>query len=482
MSRRFRVRLWPRSVTARIALILLAALIATQIVGWVLFDRDRSGAALRLLTESLGKQIADIVAIVEDAGDAERAALIPVLNNPTLWVGLSDRAPVADPALRLADDDLLRAVRGHLPAPDDRMIEMWLLDHWRESDDLYRTLGFATAPDLMPSRRKLVMAIGLSDGGTLLFVAASERPSWRWAWGTAMWLGLSIGVVFLCAVWAARRVTAPLARFAAAADRLGVDVGAPPMPETGSAELRRATRAFNRMQERLRRLVEDRTQMLAAISHDLRTMLTRLRLRAEYIDDAEQREKALVDLDDMNAMLASTLAFARDDAADEPRETVDLAALVQSLCDDLADAGQPVTHDGPDQLVIACRPRALRRALANLIDNAVTYGGTAAVSLADRGDRVDIVIADRGPGIPDEAREAVFAPFHRLEGSRSRETGGTGLGLAVARAVARAHGGDITFADRPGGGLATTLTVPKADIRAESDAKPEPKRPKRAAN
>lgn len=472
MRRPWLKRLWPRSVAARIAMILLAAMIATQIVGWALYHRDQSDAAVRLLTESLGQQIAAIVAVMDQTPPDRRAALVPALNNPTLWVSLSDSPPEADPEL-LADDELLRAVRGHLGEGGDRPIKMWLLDHWHESDEVYRALGFVTPPDLMPSRRKLVMAVGLSDGSSMLFVANSDRPSWRWVWGTVLWLGLAIAVVFVVAAWAARRVTAPLARFAEAADRLGVDVGAPPMPETGSTELRTATGAFNRMQARLRRLVEDRTQMLAAISHDLRTMLTRLRLRVEDIDDTEQRDKALADLDEMNAMLGATLAFARDDAADEPRAHVDLAALAQSLCDDLADAGQPVSYEGPDHLVMAGRPTALRRALSNLIDNAVKYGGEATVCLADRGDGARITVADRGPGIPQESREAVFAPFTRLEGSRSRETGGTGLGLAVARSVARAHGGDITFADRPGGGLVARLSLPRTADRGAPMSRPD---------
>jgi signal transduction histidine kinase len=255
-------------------------------------------------------------------------------------------------------------------------------------------------------------------------------------------------------------VTRPLRRFAEAADRLGVDVGAPPLPVTGAREIRKASRAFNRMQERLRRFVDDRTLMLAAISHDLRTALTRLKLRAEFIPDEEQRDKAVADLDEMQAMLEATLSFARDDAEREPRTKVDLAALLRSLCDDLADSGQPVRYEGPDRLAVECRPAALKRVFANLIDNAVRYGGEALVSLGGAGDGVEVTIADRGPGIPEEMREQVFAPFFRLETSRSRETGGSGLGLAVARTIVHGHGGDITLEDRPGGGLQVRVSLP----------------------
>ena len=254
----------------------------------------------------------------------------------------------------------------------------------------------------------------------------------------------------------------PLGRFAQAAGRLGTDVNAPPMAEAGPSEIVQAARAFNQMQERIQRLVDDRTRMLAAIAHDLRTVLTRLRLRAELIDDAEQQRKAIADLDAMATMLDETLAFARDDGAGEARQDVDLAALVRSLCDDLADVGQPVHYLGPDRLRFACRPVALRRALANLIDNAVKYGREAEVGLQTERDTIRLTIEDRGPGISAAAREQVFQPFFRLEPSRSRATGGTGLGLAVARTIVHRHGGEIALDDRPGGGLIVRVTLPAA--------------------
>jgi signal transduction histidine kinase len=273
---------------------------------------------------------------------------------------------------------------------------------------------------------------------------------------------LAVGLAGL-AILVSRRVTAPLGRFSAAAARLGTDVDAPPMDESGPTEIREAAQAFNQMQQRIGRFVEDRMRMLAAISHDLRTVLTRFQLRAEYIDDAEQRAKALADLAEMQAMLDATLSFARDDASAEERTSVELSSLVQTLCDDLADAGQLVTYKGTHRVTLACRPAAIRRALANLIDNAVKYGGKAEVGLSDGPDEVTIHVSDRGPGIPEAHREKVFAPFYRIEESRSRETGGTGLGLALARDIVRGHGGDITFEDRDGGGLVARVVLPRSE-------------------
>lgn len=272
----------------------------------------------------------------------------------------------------------------------------------------------------------------------------------------ALWL-LMVAAAALLAV---RRAARPFGTFAAAAERLGVDVAAPPLAEDGPREVRRAAHAFNVMQARIRRFVEDRTQLLAAISHDLRTPITRLKLRAEFVEDDAERTRMLADLDEMERMIAATLAFARDDAAREERRQVDVAALVQGLVDDFAATGAAASYVGPDSLVMAARPMALKRAVANLLDNAVKYGGAARASLGREPGEVVLAIDDDGPGIPEADRERVFSPFVRIEASRCRDTGGTGLGLSVARAAIRAHGGDIALANRPDGGLRVTVALP----------------------
>ncbi|OAN48999.1 two-component sensor histidine kinase [Magnetospirillum moscoviense] len=271
--------------------------------------------------------------------------------------------------------------------------------------------------------------------------------------------------VTLAALWAVRRATRPFATFAAAAERLGLEITAPPVPETGPREVRKAAHAFNVMQGRIRRFVDDRTQMLAAISHDLRTPITRLKLRAEFIDDEDERSRLLADLDEMERMIAATLSFAKDDALREDRRPVDVAALVQGLAEDLGGS-----YDGPDRLVIEARPTALKRAVANLIENAVKYGGTARCRLEAQIGQTVLTVADDGPGIPEAEFERVFAPFVRLEASRNRDTGGTGLGLAVARAAIRAHGGDVILSNRPEGGLTVTAQIPNAPIIPAANA------------
>ena len=448
--------LWPSGVAGRIAVILIGALLVIHTVAFALFARDRWVETTRVFAQSVVTRMTAIVDLVEAAPAEDRADLLQAVNSPTLWVTWTAEPPMP------SDHDVPfeETVREYLQPLSDRPIRIDIPEHWQDWHDRDGP-ELGPPPDLQPSRRKLLISVGQPEGGWLVFTVSSPYTAGSWLSRTVVWSLLTIGIVALISVWAARRVTAPISRFAAAADRLGVDVEAPPLPETGPKELRQATHAFNRMQDRLRRLIADRTLMLAAISHDLRTALTRLRLRADYIDDPEQQAKALSDLDEMTTMLDSTLSFARDDAASEERTKVDIATLLQSLCDDLADAGQPVTYEGPDRMTLLCRPVALRRAFANLIDNAVTYGGEATVSLAAVAGEVVVSFADRGPGIPAGRRERVFAPFYRLEESRSRETGGTGLGLAVVRSIVRRHGGDIALEDRPGGGLIVRVMLPE---------------------
>jgi len=284
------------------------------------------------------------------------------------------------------------------------------------------------------------------------------------------WLAPVSILIMAIAMWGVRGATRPLSVFATAAERLGVDVNAEPLNEGGPPEVRRATRAFNTMQTRVKRFIQDRTQMLAAISHDLRTPITRLRLRAEFVDDDVQRGKMMNDLDEMEAMIAETLIFARDDAANEPASHIDIAAVLASLCGDLQFSGREVTYTGPDSFELFARPLAFKRAVTNLIDNAYKYGKNAHVTLVPSPKEVLIFVEDTGPGIPENERDRVFQPFVRLESSRSRETGGAGLGLTIARNAIRSMGGDVDLTNRPEGGLRVTVVLPVMGAVANEEA------------
>lgn len=271
----------------------------------------------------------------------------------------------------------------------------------------------------------------------------------------------AVVVIGLLAIWVARGIVRPLDDLAAAAEKLGRDRELSLVSDFNAPELQAIGSSFNAMQLRLKRFVDDRLQMIAAISHDLRTPLTRLRLFAEYLPDQEQRRQVLADIADMEAMMSATLTFASNQLKDEPHSIVDLASLLISLCDTAADAGSTVSYDGPDHAKLSCRPVAIRRALTNLIDNGCKFGDIVQVTLRETADAVVITVADDGPGIPADQREAAFRPFTRLESSRNRETGGTGLGLTIAQEVIQAHRGTIQLGESGLGGLLVTVTLPK---------------------
>jgi signal transduction histidine kinase len=253
----------------------------------------------------------------------------------------------------------------------------------------------------------------------------------------------SLLVVAMFSIWMARSIVRPLTNLAAAAERLGRERETTPITGMKLPELVTIADTFNEMQARLKRFVDERMQMLAAISHDLRTPLTRLRLYAETVPNEAQRTQILSDISDMETMVATSLAFMSDEIHREPYSAVDLASLLISQCDTFTDAGRKASYTGPDHAQLTCRPVALRRAFSNLIDNGCKYGGEVCVSLTDNGASLLVAIRDSGPGIPADQVERAFAPFQRLETSRNRETGGTGLGLTIARDVIVSHGGDI---------------------------------------
>lgn len=267
--------------------------------------------------------------------------------------------------------------------------------------------------------------------------------------------------IFVLAYLVARMITRPLKQLAQAATDLGNDINHPPLKLSGASEIRTASAAFNAMQARIRQYIFQRTQMLAAITHDLQTPLTRMRLRLEKVGDTELQERLVGDLSAMQAMVREGLDLARSMDANEAMQPLDLDSLLGSVCCDATDAGQEVTVKGNASMALIGRPMALRRCLVNLIDNAVKYGQRALVAVENTGGAARIRIRDSGPGISPDDMARVFEPFYRLESSRSRESGGTGLGLTIARNIAEQHGGTIALANHPEGGLEVTLMLPK---------------------
>ncbi|MBR0959537.1 ATP-binding protein [Bradyrhizobium japonicum] len=273
-----------------------------------------------------------------------------------------------------------------------------------------------------------------------------------------------VASVTLLGVWAGRALSSPLSAFARAAEDFSLNRSSAPLPENGPEEIRSAARALNRMRERVTALMNDRSRMLAAISHDLRTPITRLRLRSEYIEDPAQRTQTVRDLDQMQSMLESVLSLLRSESAARPT-LVDVAALLQMVCDQFSDSGHAVHYLGPDRATFIVRPDEIIRAVTNLVENATRFGAEVHVELLIYGDQIIIDVVDDGPGIPDERKAAMLEPFVRGEAARTMdETAGFGLGLSITQAIVTAHGGTLLLLDNEPRGLRVRLLLSNASL------------------
>ncbi len=467
-------RLLPDSLAAWAIIIVIAGLAVAEVAtfGVVLQNRAVSGRMNGFLR--LAERVSSLSRAIAAEPAEARVDLAKALSTPTLLVDVSSKPTATSSAD--SDDEI---------AELEDVLQTRLEDSGITEVDVGRgsVSGAArqSAEDTPDSEagpvERFIDAVekGYANSAAYLVSVQLDDSSWvnvtipvapsppLWSTNTLALIAVAIVLVLAGSIVALRRLTVPYGLLAQAAERLGRDLNAASLPEHGPREVRAAAHAFNLMQARLKRFLGDRDQMIAAISHDLRTPVTRLRFRAEFIEDAEQRGRMLADLDDIETMTRSVLTFARDSAEPEPRESIDLISLVESVSDDMPDVTLVLGSDLPPRLRCIAQPVALRRAIANLIDNAVRYGHRARVSLDLENGTIAVVVDDDGPGIPEAEFDAVFRPFLRLDTSRSRETGGTGLGLTIARAVARAHGGDVTLANRPGGGLSACLVLPAVD-------------------
>jgi signal transduction histidine kinase len=330
----------------------------------------------------------------------------------------------------------------------------------------YRIFALAAAPD---SHR---VGISLPNGELIsakLLQDQWPRPLWSGPWMTT--LLFAVICVTLLSLWAARTLTAPLSAFARAAESFSLNGASAPLPERGPEEIRSVARALNRMRERITTLIDDRTKMLAAISHDLRTPITRMRLRSEFIEDDAHRGRMLVDLDQMRSMLESVLSFLRNDRKLEAMTLTDIASTLQLITDQFTDMGHKVIYDGPDHVMATVRPDDLHRSVTNLVENAARFGAVATIRLRVSPDIVTIEVEDDGPGISDARKDVMLEPFVRGDDARNMdETAGFGLGLSIARAVVLAHGGTLSLLDRQPHGLIVRIELPVRQPNRQSAA------------
>ncbi|MGE5171606.1 MAG: ATP-binding protein [Rudaea sp.] len=475
------MRLLPRSLFGRLVVVLLAGMGVAQLVTWYINAGERDQLLYRAGGMQVAQRIADLANLLDSMAPAERRRVAAVFDGPPLAVDL-DRGPLAANADANVDFRLTmlasllryglgegmevavvrargaRADPARAPRRDARMpgttmgYPMMMGDH-----SMMGTGSPTTAPD----GATFVAQVRLHDGTLATFDTyfpsqAAAVPT-RIALTLAVLLLLVVGLSLIAVRW----ITVPLRTLATAAEHLGRDLDRPPLPEAGPIEVRQAARAFNTMQQRLARFVRDRTRILTAMSHDLKTPVTRMRLRAELLDDETLRSRFVKDLDEMEAMVTQTLEYMRDASAAEPVRAVDIETLLESLQSDYQEAGGDVGIRGKASAPYVGRPLALRRCLTNLLDNALRYGKRAVVVIDDAPSVMTLRVRDEGPGLPADELERAFEPFFRGEASRSRNTGGTGLGLGIARNIARAHGGELALCNRPEGGLEATLTLPR---------------------
>ena len=438
----------PGSLASRTAILLLLGLSLVQGTGLLIHALDRLDLqTIAELRDAAVRSISLYRAVALSPPDSRAAVIVEAGSVQDIAATLSTAPPISD--LPFATPELQRQIRADMllvPMPQpDRPLQMVLLGG--------------------PAYGRMILGIPLGDRNWVNMTVTLPPPR---AWHSPNFLAaflLMTAFAGLMSLIAARRLIAPVGTLASAADALGRDVNAPDLAEDGPTELAAAAKAFNTMAERIRRFVQDRTFMLTAIGHDLRTPITRLKLRAEFVEDEELRGKILADLDELQAMVSATLAVGRDITADEPATRVDLVALLRTLLDEISDTypdrDGDLVYVGPDSLPIHARPLALKRALSNLVLNALAYGGRAEVRLTPSvNGLLQLAVVDNGPGIPAEKLDQVFQPFQRGEVSRSRETGGVGLGLTIARNILRAHGGDVALGNRPGGGVRVVVTLP----------------------
>ncbi|WP_421867027.1 HAMP domain-containing sensor histidine kinase [Marinobacter adhaerens] len=469
------MRLWPRRAGGQLALLLILVLLVAQVITIGILAGERQGALRSASLEHVLQRVADGYTLADTTDPERQERILRALSSPTLRLSI-DPAPYltedqsSDMRRRLAEELGLPVaqVRTAMEADGDDCLRDRDDHRDRErhddEDDEHHEYEEHRDDDNHDERQEcppvLGVSLALSSGQWFNARARPPAPSWLWLKATLTSVGITAVLLTLTLLLAVRRILRPMNELSQAAHAFarGEKVR---IAEKGPEDVREVTRAFNQMQDQVGRAQEDRARLLAALAHDLRTPITSMRLRVEMLPEGEDRDRLLDSLREMQHLAEATLDFIRGTTTEQHRR-YDLATLLDSLCGDLQEMGLAVHCDDSPRCVLQGQPEAVKRALRNLIENAVNYGEQAEVTLATTDTEAVVTIVDQGPGILEADRERVFEPFYRLEHSRSRETGGAGLGLAIARTLIRGMGGDIRLGAGPGGqGLQVSVTLPK---------------------
>ena len=448
------MRLLPRSLAGQLSLLLVIAVIVAQAAAFGFFASETSRVTRAASRTQVVDRVVTLVRATERLPAESAPAVAAAFGSPRHRFSI-DNDPSVEPAAIGSDEARLAGFlrrRLKLKAPDPRIA---LVDRAEEDED---------SAEAFPANATqfLRVSVRLDDGHWLNGEAALRLPA---APGASMALALlaaSVLAVVGAATVAVRWITRPLTALAESAERIGRGEVVEAVSIRGPSEVETTVSAFNLMQQRLTRFVASRTRMLAAISHDIRTPIASLCIRVEMVNDPDLRADMVRTLEGLQQMREATLSFAREDVVHEETRATDLVALIEAVVEDLRAVGHEVALAAPKRLTLNCRPAALRRAICNLIENAVRYGSRARVRVEPECDTVRIAIEDDGPGIDPDKLETVFEPFVRIETSRNEETGGVGLGLAIVRSAVEAHGGEVTLANCAQGRLRACITLPLA--------------------
>lgn len=487
------VRLWPQSLFGQLILMLLLVLSMAQLISAVILFYERGQSLNEVLGLQSAEHITSMVRIFNDLAVPAREKAIDAFNTSNLRISL-DIGPLPEASntndqmqkvlqkLFVDISNQSRPVRVFMLPKHDRGLSLhfdsiknetltndvcgngegcpdeWIQDSYSVQQMMIEMMGTSVFKE-----HHFLIQVKLDDESWVTFMQHFPDRLFNLPYRMLASLLVLILTVLVLSFFIVRKITKPVDALVLAADELGRDIQRPPMDEGGPREVSRAAHAFNAMQARLNQYIKDRSRLLAAISHDLKTPITRLRLRTELLNNVELEAKFLSDLDDMQAMVNETLDYMRGQDNSEEIQKIDVNALIESIVQDLCDIGHHITFERKNHLLYCGRPLALKRCLANLMENAVRYGVSATVSVEETGKRILIRIVDTGPGIPSEKLEQIFEPFYRLETSRNRSSGGVGLGLGIARDIARNNGGDIYLQNRPEGGLEAVLELTKKD-------------------
>jgi signal transduction histidine kinase len=430
-----------RGISGQIAALVVASIIAIHLILTTTFFVHRPDQP----DPSIDRGHSQLVAVAQLLGTA------PAAERPRLFADITKTFPHLD--IQTLPPD---AATGDADNPELRSLRRRLGN------------GYRTFP-LPKSAETNRVGIALPDGTMISARLLRQRPFWQGPW--TLTLMFAVVSVTLLSLWAARALTAPLSSFAKAAEDFSLNGAAAPLPERGPEEIRSVAKALNRMRERITTLIDDRTKMLAAISHDLRTPITRMRLRAEFIEDDAHRSRMLRDLEQMRSMLEAVLSFLRNDRKLESMTLVDIASTLQLVTDQFTDMGHKVAYDGPEHAMATVRPDDLHRSVTNLVENAVRYGAEATIRLRLSPETATIEVEDDGPGISDARKEVMLEPFVRGDDARNMdEAAGFGLGLSIARTIAIAHHGALSLNDRQPHGLIVRIQLPVRQQSRQSAA------------